>query len=62
MVSRHQERYIDGTPWSLQTSFYPMSLVERGAHAAHPGQQHSRARWSTSSDSLGIKQAGYRDM
>ncbi len=31
VVSRHQERLIDGTPWSLQTSFYPMSLVERGA-------------------------------
>jgi len=31
VVSRHQQRSIDGTPWSLQTSFYPMSLVERGA-------------------------------
>jgi GntR family transcriptional regulator len=31
VVSRHQQRYIDGTPWSLQTSFYPMSFVNRGA-------------------------------
>jgi GntR family transcriptional regulator len=31
VVSRHQERRIDGTPWSLQTSFYPLSLVQRGA-------------------------------
>jgi len=31
VVSRHQERHIDGTPWSLQTSFYPLSLVQRGA-------------------------------
>ena len=31
VVCRHQERFIDGTPWSLQTSFYPMSLVDRGA-------------------------------
>ena len=23
VVSRHQERFIDGAPWSLQTSFYP---------------------------------------
>src|SRR5215467_3428628 len=29
VVSRHQQRFIDGTPWSLQTSFYPMSLVQR---------------------------------
>ena len=25
--SRHQERRIDGTPWSMQTSFYPMDLA-----------------------------------
>ena len=31
MVSRHQQRFIDGTPWSLQTSYYPMTLVEQGA-------------------------------
>jgi GntR family transcriptional regulator len=29
VVSRHQQRFIDGTPWSLQTTFYPMSLVDR---------------------------------
>jgi len=27
VVLRHQERYIDDVPWSLQTSFYPMSFV-----------------------------------
>lgn len=26
-VLRHQERYIDEVPWSLQTSFYPMSFI-----------------------------------
>jgi len=31
MVSREQEHYIDGLPWSRQVSFYPWSLVERGA-------------------------------
>jgi GntR family transcriptional regulator len=31
VVSRHQQRFIDGALWSLQTSFYPMSLAERGA-------------------------------
>ena len=30
VVSRHQRRFIDDIPWSLQTSFYPMSLVDRG--------------------------------
>ncbi len=31
VVSRHQQRFIDGIPWSLQTSLYPMSLVQQGA-------------------------------
>ena len=31
VVGRHQERSIDGIPWSLQTSFYPMDLVRQGA-------------------------------
>ena len=31
VVSRHQQRYIDGTPRSLQTTFYPMSFAEAGA-------------------------------
>jgi GntR family transcriptional regulator len=30
VVSRHQQRFIDGRPWSLQTSFYPMTLVNVG--------------------------------
>jgi GntR family transcriptional regulator len=30
VVLRHQERYIDEVPWSLQTSFYPMSFVTEG--------------------------------
>ena len=29
VVSRHQQRFIDDTPWSLQTSFYPMSWWSR---------------------------------
>lgn len=33
IVSRHQLRSIDDSPWSLQTSFYPMALVEGGASA-----------------------------
>ena len=38
VVSRHEKRYIDGTAWSLQTSFYPMEFVDRGAVKAHaPG-------------------------
>jgi GntR family transcriptional regulator len=31
VVSRHQQRFIDGVPYSLQTTFYPMTLIDRGA-------------------------------
>lgn len=31
VVIRHQERRIDGRLWSVQTSYYPMQFVERGA-------------------------------
>jgi GntR family transcriptional regulator len=62
VVSRHQERYIDGTPWSLQTTFYPMSLVERGAGRLIQARNIPEGTVAYLSDSLGIKQAGYRDV
>jgi GntR family transcriptional regulator len=31
VVVRHQERLIDDELWSMQTSYYPMVFVERGA-------------------------------
>src|ERR1700760_855902 len=31
LISRHQQRFIDGTIWSLQTSFYPRQLGMKGA-------------------------------
>jgi GntR family transcriptional regulator len=29
VISRHQKRYIDEVPWSLQTSFYPYELASK---------------------------------
>ena len=31
VISRHERRFIDGTPWSMQTSYYPMEFADRGA-------------------------------
>jgi GntR family transcriptional regulator len=61
-VSRHQARFIDGTPWSLQTSFYPMTLVEQGALRLIQAQNIPQGTVAYLSESLGIKQAGYRDV
>jgi GntR family transcriptional regulator len=61
VVSRHQQRYIDGTPWSLQTSFYPMSLVERGALKLIQAPNIEEGTVAYLGTKLGLIQAGYRD-
>ena len=61
VISRHQQRFIDGRPWSLQTTFYPMTLVLE--------QQATRLLEATDLPQgvvqylaeRGIKQVGYRD-
>jgi GntR family transcriptional regulator len=59
VISRHEERFVDGRPWSLQTSFYPRALAERAPRLEDPGGidegtvAYLRER--------GIEQAGYRD-
>jgi len=62
LVSRHQQRYIDGTPWSLQTTFYPMSLVlEHGATRLIEATDIPGGAVAYLADKCGIKQIGYRD-
>lgn len=61
VVSRHQQRYIDGTPWSLQTSFYPMDLVQSGAARLIQAGDIAEGTVEYLRESAGIRQAGYRD-
>lgn len=61
VVSRHQRRYIDDIPWSLQTSFYPMSLVQRGASRLIQAGNITEGTVLYLSETVGVKQAGYRD-
>jgi GntR family transcriptional regulator len=61
VVSRHQQRFIDGTPWSLQTSYYPMTLVERGATKLIQATDIEGGAVAYLDDKCGIKQVGYRD-
>lgn len=61
VVSRHQQRYIDGTPWSLQTSFYPMTLVQQGAVRLISAESIDEGTVRYLGDALGLKQVGYRD-
>jgi GntR family transcriptional regulator len=61
VVSRHQRRLIDATPWSLQTSFYPMSLAERGAMKLIQAPDITDGAVAYLGEQLGLKQVGYRD-
>ena len=61
VVSRHQQRFIDGTPFSLQTTFYPMGLVRRGATRLIEATDLPEGTVAYLADTLGIKQVAYRD-
>ena len=61
VVSRHEKRYIDGTPWSMQTSFYPMDFVDRGALKLTRPDDIGEGTVRYLADTLGIHQNGYRD-
>jgi GntR family transcriptional regulator len=61
VVSRHQERFIDGFPWSLQTSFYPMEFITRGATRLLMPEDISDGAVRYLGDNLGLSQIGYRD-
>jgi len=60
VVSRYQERFVDDTPWSLQTSFYPMEFALKAPRLLMAGDivEGSTSYLETT---LGIKQVGYRD-
>lgn len=61
VVSRHQQRFIDGTPWSLQTTFCPMKFVEAGAVRLIQAVDIDEGIPTYLATVLGIKEAGYRD-
>jgi GntR family transcriptional regulator len=61
VVSRHQQRFLDDTPWSLQTTFYPMSLVEQGATRLILPADIEEGAVAYLSQECDLKQVGYRD-
>ena len=61
VVSRHQQRFLDGLPWSLQTSFYAMTLVAQGATRLLEATDIPGGTVAYLADTCDIEQAGYRD-
>ncbi len=61
VVSRSQIRYIDETPWSLQTSFYLMDFITKGATKLLMAQDIEEGSVRYLADEFGVRQTSYRD-
>lgn len=63
VIVRHQPRRIDETPWSMQTTYYPMDLLQENPAAGRLLQpdtiEGGVIRYLK--EHLGINQAGWRD-
>src|ERR1700722_1460208 len=60
LVSRHEQRYIDDIPWSLQTSFYPMEFITRGATRLLMAEDITQGAVHYLTETIGLEQIGYR--
>lgn len=59
VISRQQKRYVDNRPWSLQTSYYPRSLLHRAPRLLDSGDiEEGTVSYMAE---CGIHQRGYRD-
>lgn len=61
VISRHQRRFIDRKPYSLQTSFYPMSYADK-APLLIAATEIKAGAVAYIQESLNIKQVGWRDV
>jgi GntR family transcriptional regulator len=62
IISRHQKRYMDDVPWSMQTSFYPGTLAADGAELLRDAGDIEGGAVKYLRKTLNIQQAGYRDV
>ena len=59
VISRHENRYVDGLPWSRQISFYPRSLSSRAPRLLDTGNiEEGTVAYLAE---YGIRQVGYQD-
>ena len=61
VISRHEQRFLDGTPWSMQTSFYPADFADRGAGRLRSARNIDEGTVQYLADTLHVRQVGYRD-
>lgn len=61
VVLRHQQRHIDGKAWSMQTSYYPLDFVARGASRLLEASDIVEGVVKYLENTFGITQVGYHD-
>jgi GntR family transcriptional regulator len=61
VVSRRWECYLDGSPWSLRTSYYPLELVASGAASLVRAEGLPGGATSYLEQRLGLVQVGYQE-
>jgi GntR family transcriptional regulator len=61
VISRHERRFIDSHPWSIQTSYYPMEFADRGAERLRSARDIPEGTVKYLAEKLKIRQNGYRD-
>jgi GntR family transcriptional regulator len=61
VVIRHQERFIDDELWSMQTSYYPMAFVERGATRLLAAKDIGEGTRRYLDEAIKVKEIGSRD-
>jgi GntR family transcriptional regulator len=61
VVSRSQNRFIDGIPWSRQTTLYLMDFITKGATELLMAKDIEGGTVRYLADEIGIRQSGYRD-
>ena len=61
VISRHERRFIDSHPWSMQTSYYPMEFADRGAERLRSARDIPEGTVKYLAKELKIRQNGYRD-
>ncbi|MEV5569123.1 GntR family transcriptional regulator [Spirillospora sp. NPDC052269] len=61
VVLRHQDRFIEGRPWSLQTAYYPMEYVRQGADRLLDDEDIEPGVITYLNEVLGVEQVAYRD-
>lgn len=61
IITRHQKRFIEDTPWSLQTSFYPMGFILKGADRLLLADNIETGTVTYLAETLGLREVAYRD-